>query len=155
MVLYRPGSHVQAVQVLYFKAAHRPRGGLFPVRNTRGCDLDLEIHHRVHRDLAANPVAETCCEAPRQSRVLSGKGRGHLLVALGGFIWTSFHFGSKIALVHWGRVMWWQVGLTLFVFAAFVGAVAATTPHRVRSLQVFVAALAFLCGLATAAVWII
>jgi len=51
--------------------------------------------------------------------------------------------------------MWWQVALTLFVLAAFVGGVAATTPHKALSPQVFVATLAFLCGLATAAVWVI
>ena len=88
------------------------------------------------------------------SRVLCGKGHGPLIGAPCG-IWTAFHFGSKIAPVHRGRVMWWKFALTLFVFAAFVGAVATTTPHRVRSLQVFVATLSFLCGLATAAVWIV
>jgi hypothetical protein len=70
-----------------------------------------------------------------------------------GCVWTAFHSGSKVARFHWGRVMWWKFALTLFVFAAFVGSVAATSPHKVRSLQVFVAILSFLCGLATAAVW--
>jgi hypothetical protein len=155
LVLYWPGSHVQALQVLYFKAAHRPSGDLFPVRNTRGSDLDLGIHHLVHRNLAAHPVAGLCGEAPRQSRVLSGKGARAPIGAPVGLIWTAFHFGSKIAPVHRGRVMWWKFALTLFVSAAFVGAVAATTPHKVRSRQVFVAILSFLCGLATAAVWIV
>jgi hypothetical protein len=51
--------------------------------------------------------------------------------------------------------MWWKFALTLFVFATFVGAVAATTPQKIRSLQVFIAVLSFVCGLATAMVWIV
>jgi len=51
--------------------------------------------------------------------------------------------------------MWWKFALTLLLFAAFVGAIAATTPRSIRSLQVFVAALSFVCGLATAMVWMV
>jgi len=51
--------------------------------------------------------------------------------------------------------MWWKFALTLFLFALFIGGVATTSPQKARSLYVFVAALSFLCGLATAAVWIV
>jgi hypothetical protein len=51
--------------------------------------------------------------------------------------------------------MWWKFSLTVFLFALFIGGVATTSPHKTRSLHVFVAALSFLCGMATAAVWIV
>src|ERR1700740_3376233 len=39
--------------------------------------------------------------------------------------------------------MWWKFSLTVFLFALFIGGVATTSPHKTRSLHVFVAALSF------------
>jgi hypothetical protein len=48
--------------------------------------------------------------------------------------------------------MWWKVALTLVLFAALFGSVAAIYRHRP---PLIVTILAYLSGLATAAVWII
>jgi len=51
--------------------------------------------------------------------------------------------------------MWRKFALTLFLFALFIGGVATTSPQKARAVHVFVAALSFLCGMATAAIWIV